>query len=224
MNKIQDELNYSFNDLSLLERALTHSSFANDNNSLSYERFEFLGDALLELAVSQIIYDKTNLNEGQLTKLRSKLVSENYLQNVCNKLKLTSKIRLGKSITKISNSIKADVVESVIASIYLDSNNNFKNVLEFVEKFIVVNDDNINNVFNQTIDFKTQLQEVLGAGAVLNYELKKKSGPEHMPTFNVELFINNQLVSQDTGSSLKLAEQACAKVALEKIKNRRIKL
>ena len=213
MNRI--DLGYTFKNKEIFERALTHSSFANDNNQLSYERFEFLGDALLKLSVSQIIYNITTLNEGQLTKLRAKLVSESYLQDVCDKLKLTNKIKLGKSITKISNSIKADVVESVIAGIYLDSGNDFNKVLEFVEKFIVINEENINLIYCNTIDYKTLLQEKLGARAVIKYKLNKKSGPEHNPTFEVNLLINDCQIAKAKGKTLKNAEQQCAKIALE---------
>lgn len=213
MNSI--DLGYEYKDISHLERALTHSSYANDNNVLSYERLEFLGDALLELSVSQIIYNITTLNEGQLTKLRAKLVSESYLQNVCDNLKLTKKIKLGKSITKISNSIKADVVESVIASIYLDSSNDFNEVLNFVNKYIIINEDNINLIYSNTIDFKTLLQEKLGAKAIIKYNLKKKSGPEHNPIFEVEVVINDKVIAKAKGKTLKNAEQQCAKIALE---------
>ena len=212
-------LGYNFKNCEFFNQAITHSSFANDNNKLSYERLEFLGDALLELSVSQIIYNKTNLNEGQLTKLRAKLVSESYLKNVCDNLKITNYIKLGNSIKNPSNSIKADVVESIIASIYLDSGNNFEEVLKFVEKFIVVDDDNLNCLIKQTIDFKTMLQEYLGANAKIEYKLKSKSGPEHIPVFNVEIYINNELISTAIGKTLKNAEQDCAKSAIEKIKN-----
>ena len=216
MIKLEQILEHTYKNKDLLSCALTHSSFANENNKQSYERLEFLGDTLLQTIVSLELFNRTNLNEGELSKLRSKFVSENYLEKVSDKLGITPFIFVGKSVRNISNSIKADVVESIIASLYLD--NGFEVSKKFIIENIIISDNNIHQVYDDIVDYKTILQEKLqGKVERIEYKLVEKSGSEHKPVFKVELIIDRKVISVENGNSLKLAEQKCAKTAVEKM-------
>ena len=216
MDKLEKIIGHTYKNKDLLLRALTHSSFANENKIESYERLEFLGDTLLQTVVSLELFNRTDLNEGELSKLRAKLVSENYLEKVSDKIGITSNIYVGKSVRNISNSIKADVVESIIASLFLDSG--FEASKKFIIDNIIVSDINIYQVYDEIVDYKTILQEKLqGKVERIEYKLIEKTGSEHKPVFKVELNIDKKRISVESGSSLKLAEQKCAKTAVEKM-------
>ena len=150
MDKLEKIIGHTYKNKDLLLRALTHSSFANENKIESYERLEFLGDTLLQTVVSLELFNRTDLNEGELSKLRAKLVSENYLEKVSDKIGITSNIYVGKSVRNISNSIKADVVESIIASLFLDSG--FEASKKFIIDNIIVNDINIYQVYDDIVE------------------------------------------------------------------------
>ncbi len=217
MSEIETILNHKYKNIDLLNTALTHSSYANDNNVESYERMEFLGDTLLQTIVSIEIMGYHHLSEGELSKLRAKIVSAKFLEHVCDNLNITRFIKVGKSIKIIPLNIKADVIESIIASLYLDSG--FEVAHNFVSDNILVSVDKIDEIYNQITDFKSMLQEKLGSKAVdLKYNLVSRLGVEHCPTFKVELRLNDDVISICNGESLKQAEQNCAKEALEKIK------
>lgn len=196
---------YEFKNCDLIERALTHSSFSNEN----YERLEFLGDSILDFIVAKYFFEKTSLNEGLLTKMRSHFVSEDNLCKVFDNLKLGSYVKLGKSCKELTKSIKCDMFESVIASIYLDSN------LQTCENFI------INNIFLEDytsvelLDSKSKLQEIAQRNKqVVEYTLLEQKGLSHKPTFVVKASVGGISAIAESGSK-QIAEQLAAKEILD---------
>ena len=204
-------LDYEFKNSNLIKRALTHSSFSKDN----YERLEYLGDSIIDFIVAEYFYLKTDEKEGRLTKLRSVFVSEKYLSCVFDNLNLYEKVVLGKSYKgEISAAIKADIVEAIIAGVYLDCKD-----ICFVRN-LVVNILNLENYKKFTLsDYKTQLQEYVQAkNKKVTYKLIKKDGLSHDPVWLMGAYLDNQLIGQGQGSSKNKAEQIAAKQALELLK------
>mgnify|MGYP003311791998 CR=1 FL=1 len=199
---------YSFTNESLLNLALTHSSFSAEN----YERFEFLGDSILDFLVAKILFNDTNLNEGMLTKVRSHYVSEDNLSLVFDNLNIRDNVKLGKSCKQVTKSIKCDILEAIIAAIYLDSN------IEECEKFIS------NNIFLEDInaievlDNKSMLQEIAQSKKMsVVYTLIEQTGMSHKPTFVVEAKVGEYSAIANSGSK-QMAEQKAAKIILEQMR------
>ena len=201
------KINYKFKNPHLLKMAFTHSSFSNQN----YERLEFLGDSILDFIVADFFYKKTDENEGSLTKLRSSFVSEKYLSDIFDQLDLSKNVITGKSFKgQLSNAIKADIIEAVIASIYLDCQD-MKLVKNFVTDLLKL--DLYKTV--QTNDYKTELQEYVQAkNSKVEYKLIKKEGLSHNPIWTMGVYLNNQLIGQGQEKSKHRAEQIAAKYAL----------
>ncbi len=206
--------------LSLYEKAFTHTSYANEYNKESYERLEFLGDAVLELIMSEYLYKNTSKEEGEMTKLRSHYVCENALYEYSIKLGLNDFILLGKgeeeSGGKYRKAIVADVFESFLGAIFLDKG------LEFVKKFLYVNvipliENNEIDTFN---DYKSVLQELVQTDKrSLEYTVVNEEGPSHNKTFTVDVKIDQILYGKGIAHSKKEAEQEAAKDALKKAQN-----
>lgn len=202
----------------LLIQAFTHSSFTNEGFLASYERLEFLGDAILELVVSEYLFFlPENKNEGILSKLKSYLVNENTLGEIAESLLIGDYMLMSvgeeKSGGRKRLSILADVVESLIAAIYLDQGYNI------AKEFIIKNLHPFIIKANQTIifqDFKSYLQEYAQQKytTIPEYTLIKESGPEHEKIFSVAVLINKLQLGHGVGSSKKKAEQEAAKNAL----------
>jgi len=205
-------------NLNILNYSLTHSSYANDDINVNYEKYEFLGDAILEFIITEELfkrfYDKA---EGELSKLRSIIVCEITLYNLAKKWNLGDYIRFGKGeiLTggKEKISILADCVEAVIAAIYLECG------IETAKKFILSNfkpviDDIARNKIN--FDFKTKLQEDMHAKGItsIEYKLLHKTGPEHKAIFHTMLVIDGKEWAKGIGNSKKESEQEAAKNTL----------
>ena len=215
-------IGYDFKDISLLEVALTHSSYANEQkkgNCCDNERMEFLGDAVLELSSSDYIYkNHSEMAEGKMTRLRASIVCEPTLALCARAIKLDTFIRLGKGeeLTggRSRDSIVSDACEAVIGAIYLDGG--FANAKEFVNKFILNDLDNKKLFF----DSKTILQEIVQAGynEELNYQLIREEGPDHDKRFVVEARIGVKSIGEGMGHTKKAAEQEAAYQALLKLK------
>ncbi len=202
MIKIGD---YEFKNCDLIERALTHSSYSTEN----YERLEFLGDSILDFIVAKYFFEKTSLNEGLLTKMRSHFVSEDNLCKVFDNLQLGSYVKLGKSCKELTKSIKCDMFEAVIASIYLDSN------LQTCEKFIISNIFLEDFTSVELLDSKSKLQEIAQSNKqVVQYELLEQKGLSHKPTFVVKASVGNVSATAESGSK-QIAEQLAAKKILD---------
>ena len=222
MKVLEESIGYTFKDKELLKKALTHTSYANENNIESNEKLEFLGDSILEFISSKYIYEKyTKLKEGEMTKVRAAVVCEDSLYKIAIKHNFSDFLYLGKSEIlnngRYSKAILADSVEAVIAAMYLDSD------INQVEKFII---DNLKepieiatkNVGNK--DYKTVLQEKLQIHGNVNikYTIIKEEGPDHDKTFESKVEVNGKQIGLGTGKSKKASEMMAAKKALEILK------
>ncbi len=219
---LETAIGYRFHNISLLQNALTHSSYANErwhNSLLSNERLEFLGDSVLGMLVAEYLYQTfPDRPEGELTRMRADMVCETTLAAVANRLGLGEHLLLGHGEERFGgrsrNSILADAVESVIAACFLDGG--IDAALKFVQKFILV-DVPVNKLHNT--DYKTALQELVQQkkNQVLSYALVGQSGPDHDKQFDVEVSLNGTVVGSGSGRSKKRAEQDAARAAIEKL-------
>ena len=215
IQNIEKVIGYKYKDKDLLEVAFTHSSYANENDTLNYERLEFLGDSLLGCIASEYLYTHYKDNEGELTKIKSRVVSAKSLFMVMEEMELSKYIRVGLSINRnhIPLNIVADVFESIVASIYLDSN--MENAKEFVLKKLIKSNENIKEILQELVDYKTELQEVLQAkGMHANYVSTELRDGDFVK-FEIQLIINDKVVATDISESKKDGEQACAKKFLK---------
>lgn len=214
---ILDKLNIHYDNIDIYNQAFTHTSYANEMKCESYERLEFLGDAILELIISEYLYKNTDYEEGRMTKLRSHYVCENALYEYSVKLGLNEYIKLGKGQQeqdgKHCKAIVADIFESFIAAIYLDSGLN--EVKKFIYKYVIpIIESNTLDFFN---DYKSKLQEFVQTDKKsLEYILVNEIGPAHNKTFEIEVRINGILYGKGSAKSKKEAEQLAARDALEK--------
>ncbi len=217
MKSLQSKLQYQFKDPSLLELALTHSSFANEKGSHhDNERLEFLGDSVLGFITAEYLFRAfPGTPEGELTKLRSAAVCEKSLAVFARQLELGKYLRLGKGEMLSGGaerpSILSDAFESVIAAIYLDGG--IEAARAFVLRFIKTAQTDVQAV----TDYKTRLQEIVqkNPDEHLSYVLAAEAGPDHDKTFTVEVYLNSNCIATGVGHSKKKAEQAAAKQALE---------
>ena len=222
INELEKAIGYQFRNITLLQNALSHSSYANErwHDSLkSNERLEFLGDSVLGMLVADYLYRNfPDRPEGELTRMRADMVCERTLATVANSLNLGKHLLLGKGEEqgggRNRDSILADAVESVIAACYLDGG--MDAAVQFIQKFILVNVP-VTKLHNA--DYKTALQELVQQkkNQVLVYHLVGESGPDHDKEFRVELTLNGDVVGTGIGSSKKRAEQAAAHAAMEKL-------
>ncbi|NLO46798.1 MAG: ribonuclease III [Clostridiales bacterium] len=218
---LEDLLGYTFKNKSLLEKALTHSSYANEKGKgrqSSNERLEFLGDSVLGFFVAEHLFkNNKNLPEGDMTRLRAELVCEQSLVKVANKLNLGDYLRLGKGEEQGGGrkraSILADAVEAVLAAIYLDGGK--KNAQKFVLDHLLTLMDEEHNF----PDHKTALQELVQkkGGESPTYKLAGESGPDHQKVFYSEVWIKGNLAGKGSGRSKKEAEQAAAGAAIRSL-------
>ena len=217
---LETAIGYRFKNISLLQNALTHSSYANErwHDSLkSNERLEFLGDSILGMVVAEYLYRNfPDRPEGELTRMRADMVCETSLAVVANKLDLGSHLLLGHGEEqgggRTRPSILADAVESVIAAAFLDGG--FEAAERIIKQFILV-EVPVTRLHNQ--DYKTSLQELVQQkkNQVLSYALVGESGPDHDKSFWVEVSLNGTVVGSGNGRSKKRAEQDAARVAIE---------
>ena len=215
-------IGYQFRNISLLQNALTHSSYANErwhNSLLSNERLEFLGDSVLGMLVAEYLYHNfPNRPEGELTRMRADMVCEQTLAAAANRIGLGTHLLLGHGEEqgggRKRNSILADAMESVIAACFLDGG--MEAALKVVQQFILV-EVPVTKLHN--VDYKTKLQELVQQkkNQVLSYRLAGQSGPDHDKKFDVEVSLNGSVVGSGSGSSKKRAEQMAAKCAIEKL-------
>ena len=215
-------IGYEFKDISLLEVALTHSSYANEQKKgqcCDNERMEFLVDAVLELSSSDYIYkNHSEMAEGKMTRLRASIVCEPTLALCARAIKLDTFIRLGKGeeLTggRSRDSIVSDACEAVIGAIYLDGG--FANAKEFIHRFV------LNDLENKQLfyDSKTILQEIVQADMEegISYHLIKEEGPDHNKSFTVEVKIGETVYGTGSGRTKKAAEQNAAYKAILRLK------
>jgi len=215
---LQNLIGYNFKNSKHLEVALTHQSYANEMNVDSYERLEFLGDAVIELVVSKYLYENFSMTSGKLTKLRSALVSTENLSKISNELNLNKLVKKAKSLQTLSKKNLADLVESVIGAVYLDGG--IDECVGVINKVIIKSEDNIKYMLENCEDSKTELQELLQSKAIkFEYKLVSSMGLDHEKIFEVELLIDGNSEFKAKGKSIREAEENCAKGYLNKINN-----
>ena len=212
-------IGYRFRDRTLLETALTHSSYANEKKCRSYERLEFLGDSVLGFLTAEYLFSHfPPLPEGELTKTRASLVCERSLCGFSKELQIGSFLRLShgemNSGGRERPSILADVFESTVAAIYRDSGS-LEEAKKFVLRFIAPAAKSQNT--KPFKDYKTNLQEIIQQNPEehLEYVVTGESGPDHNKHFVVEVHLNSNVIGKGGGRSKKEAEQQAAREALE---------
>lgn len=218
--EIEKLTGYQFKDRMLLRSALSHKSYVNElkiNTYPEYERLEFLGDAVLELVVSDHLYRKKgDMPEGEMTKLRAALVCESTLAECAREISLSDFILVGRGEeeqgSRFRDSIVSDVFEALIGAIYLDGG--IDAAREHIEKY-VLKDMERRRLF---YDAKSILQErVQKKGQSLAYRITDERGPDHRKIYTVEVLINEKCAATGEGSSKKAAEQQAAYNALSKM-------
>ncbi|MBT8495667.1 MAG: ribonuclease III [Deltaproteobacteria bacterium] len=222
VGELEQALGYQFRDRSLLERALTHRSFANESGDevIDNERLEFLGDAVVQLAVSGDLMARfPDQREGELSVLRAQLVSEQGLCEAAQRVELGVYLQLGKGEEQTGGrdkpSLLSDAFEAVCAAVYLDGG--FEVACELVLRLL---DSDLEVLqAGESRDYKTRLQELAQAelGAAPRYELVEATGPDHDKRFTVRVVIGDLPYGAATGKSKKGAEQAAAKQALAEL-------
>ena len=222
MEKLEEKLGSTFQNRALLENALTHSSYANENKhtgAQSNERLEFLGDSVLGMVTADYLYRvHPDLPEGDLTRTRAALVCEGSLVEVAQQLELGTYLKLGKGEDagggRERPSIVADAVEAVLAAVYLDGG--IGSARKIIQRFILDREEEKSG----SRDYKTALQELVQreSGQVLAYRLVGSTGPDHAKRFQVEVELNGAPVGAGEGRSKKEAEQMAAKAAIAKLK------
>ncbi len=219
IKELEAAIGYRFGNISYLQNALAHSSYANErwhNSLMSNERLEFLGDSILGMVVAEYLYRTfPNRPEGELTRMRADMVCEKALARVAVQIGLGEHMLLGKGEEQGGgrgrDSILADGVESIIAACYLDGG--MTAAKQFIDRF-VLSDVPVSKLHNT--DYKTALQELVQQkkNQVIAYNLAGESGPDHDKQFAVELSLNGVVMGRGTGTSKKRAEQEAAKAAI----------
>ena len=217
---LEAAIGYRFKNITLLQNALTHSSYANErwhNSLLSNERLEFLGDSILGMTVAEYLYRNfPDRPEGDLTRMRADMVCEKALAKVAARIELGKHLMLGNGEEqgggRKRDSILADAVESVIAACFLDGG--MEAARQFIDRFVLV-EVPVKKLHNA--DYKTALQELVQQkkNQVLSYVMTGESGPDHDKRFEVEVSLNGCVVGNGSGSSKKRAEQSAAASAIE---------
>lgn len=203
--KIDEKIGYAFSDKNLLIRALTHPSKCKEN----YQRLEFLGDSILNFLVGEFLFKHCDRAEGELTVLRAHFVSEEHLCECFDEMQLSKFVITGKSLKgELTNAIKGDIVEAIIAGIYLDSN------MSEARKFVVdkLHVESFESAEND--NFKSQLQELVQANfkCTMKYEtVSVENG------FQAQFFMDEDLIATGYGKDKTKAEQNCAYVAIKKL-------
>ena len=223
ITELENVIEYKFKDISILENALTHSSYANEQktrgiNYPSNERLEFLGDAILQIVVSEYLYKSfPKYGEGALTKMRQSLVCEENLAKIAAEINLGDYINLGRgeeaTDCRQRPKVLADALEALIAAVYVDSqeSDSYRRLV-----FRLMKDRMENILDTKKGDYKSMLQQLVEADgmAQLEYTVLKEEGPEHDRTFTVAAYINNNEVGTGSAKSKKNAEMKAAKAAL----------
>ena len=219
---VQKILDYTYHNSALLEEALTHSSYANEHRNhrvKDNERLEFLGDAILDLIISEYLFKKyPDMPEGDLSKIRASIVCEGSLAKNAKKMPLGSYILLGKGEEMTGGrervSILADAFEAITGSLFLDGG--FEEAKRFIHKTLVADVEQTDSIETLYMDYKTLLQEAIQKVSIspIHYEVVGEEGPDHDKYFYVEVFHEERSLGRGIGKSKKEAEQDAAKKAL----------
>ena len=215
VSQLENMIGYTFQDTKLLNLALTHSSYANEHGVECNERLEFLGDTVLELCMSQYLYNNFSKNEGVLTKTRAKAVCEEALALYAKKIHLGKHLYIGKGEEqgggRYRPALLADAFEAVLGAIFLDSN--FKTVYKTFEKIVLPHFGYAMHIR----DYKSTFQEHVQADKrSLHYEIVNEEGPANSKKYEAVVYMDDILMGRGYGRTKKEAEQNAAKEALEK--------
>ena len=215
--KILEELEIKPNHIDLYETALTHTSYANEHKCESYERLEYLGDAVLELVMSEYLYKNTDFPEGHMTKMRAHYVCENALYQYSLYIHLNEYVKLGhgeeENGGKFRKVIVADLYEACVGAIFLAQG--IEKAKEFIYKTAIPFVKAPNDIFYD--DYKSKLQELVQTDQrSLSYEIVDEQGPAHNKLFTAVVKVDSIVYGKGIAHSKKEAEQEAAKNALEK--------
>ena len=219
MSVLEDRLGHRFRDRKLLETALTHPSFGGDHHVPHYQRLEFLGDAVLELAVSRYLYfELPEVDEGKLTRIRAALVREESLNRAARRIGLGEFIRLSvgeeRSGGREKPSILSDVMEAVLAAVYLDAG--FDEAVRIIG--MVLGEELRPEVLKDHLDAKSRLQELMQReGRMPSYDYLSMEGPPHAPVFAYRVMDGEQELGRGSGTRKQNAQQAAARDALKRM-------
>lgn len=224
--ELEKLMDYKFKNLNLITRAMTHSSYSNENKKeklKNNERLEFLGDSVLSIIISEYLFSQyLTLEEGQLTKIRAKIVCESSLAEASRTLKLGEFMLFGRGeeLTggRERTSILSDAFEALIAAVFLDGG------MESARRFVL---DQLKPIIMDAVqgklfvDYKTRLQEVIQVqkGNRIKYELVKEEGPDHSKIFFTHVKLNDETIGVGSGHSKKESEQEAAKEGLKRLTN-----
>ncbi len=222
LSQLQEKIGVNFSDEKILLRAITHKSYAYEKGTESNERLEFLGDAVLNLIVTEFLYKNfPELQEGDLSKLKSRLVGMETLYKIGKKLNIGEFLLLGigeeKTAGREKKRLIGSAVEAIIASIYIDKG--FEKVKEIAIRWIKPFLKNIRRGGEVSRDWKSILQEFVQKNkwTLPEYKVVKEMGPPHNRKFKIELWIGEKRISSGTGSSKKEAQQRAARNALKRM-------
>ncbi len=220
---LEKKIGYSFKDKSLIDEALTHSSYVNEHrntNEECNERLEFFGDSVLSVIVSKYLFSKyTSRQEGDLTKIRAAVVCEKALAKYAKEIDLGDYLRMGNGEEKNNGrhraSITSDAFEAVLAAMYIDTGYDARRVGEFLMPFVLNEIDDL-KTGESFVDYKTALQQIIqqADGEKLQYDVIGEEGPDHEKIFTVEAKLNSNVIGVGKGPSKRAAEQNAAKEAL----------
>ncbi|SFB19908.1 RNAse III [Lentibacillus halodurans] len=223
ISQLEKQLGITFNDQDLLKQAFTHSSYVNEHRDKHFsdnERLEFLGDAVLELGVSQYLYkQKERLAEGDLTKLRASIVCEPSLVEFSRELNFGAYLLLGRGEEQSGGrerpAILADVFEAFLGALYLDQG--YDVVIQFLKKYVYPKITT--GAFSHAMDYKSKLQEHVQQhrNHSIDYVIADEKGPSHDKEFVARVIINGNISGEGTGHTKKEAEQRAAKHALDSL-------
>jgi len=225
LTKLQKKINFVFKNKDLLKEALTHRSFLNENPLWPFshnERLEYLGDAVLELVVSEFLFYKyPKASEGQLTSFRAALVNYQMLSKIAREIDLENYLFLSrgeaKDTGKARDVILANTMEALIGAIYLDAG--YKAAKKFITKYVL---SRLQEIIDSGLyqDVKSHLQEIIQEKLKItpSYRVLKESGPDHQKKFLVGVYFGDKLIAKGLGSSKQEAERKAAEEALTKIK------
>lgn len=218
LQEIENIIGITFNNRKNLEKAFIHSSYANHYGKKSNERLEYLGDSILNFVTSNYLYNFTAMNEGDLSKIRAKLVSKENLSQAITKLGLQKyMLYYPEQIKSFSKKELCDLFESLVATIYIDSGLN--QASNFIHKFVPLNAKTVSSINEQLKDYKSALQELLQERHILpEYKMLEESGPDHAKTFKMGVYIEKMLVAVGVGDTKKYAENIAAQKALNILK------
>ena len=224
--ELKDKYEIVFKDISLLEQAFTHSSYVNEHRHLELtdnERLEFLGDAVLEVIISEYLYHHfQELPEGKLTKLRATIVREDSLAIFAKECGFDEFVRLGNgeenSNGRTRSSLLCDLFEAFLGALFVDQGT--KSAYDFIYQVVIPKIES--GAFSHEMDHKTALQEVLqkNGDILIEYKLIKEEGPAHSRVFHVEIYAGGKVLGVGSGKSKKVAEQKAAEVALADLRSR----